>query len=168
VCSPASLEEMDIAKFRTAMFEFTCGARMAGIWPNWSWLNDADLNHVCSREDVTEYCLDWARKSEEFGDICAQLTSLANGDYKKEHKKWMTLSKKKASSENAPAVFSGAIDFAALQARSPSVRKNKAVVDEQGNLEAIVQQLQLVWDGSGENPWKDEKVQRERAAVILQ
>jgi hypothetical protein len=158
---------MDIGAFRFGMFEFACGARMTGLWRNWECVNDMDLNHVCSREDVMEFCMDWARLHDAFGDICVQLSALANGDYKKEHNKYLKLAKKNAGSENASAVFSGIIEYAALQARRPSVRQKKELVNEQTNLEAITTQLQLLWDGQEDNIYADEASNEERNAVSL-
>jgi hypothetical protein len=150
------------------MFEFGCGGRMVGLWPNWSAIGDMDLHHVCSREDVTQYCIDWPKNHDEFGDICSLVSALANGDFKKENAKWLKYAKKQASSENASALFSGAIDFANLQGRSSSVRKKKEVVDERANLEAIVVKLQAVWDGTEAIPPEHELALRDRGQVQLQ
>jgi hypothetical protein len=159
---------MDIGPFRVGMFEFACGARMVGLWPNWSIINDMDLNHVCSREDVTEFCVDWTRQHEEFGDICVQLSALANGDYKKEHSKWTKLAKQHASSENQSVALSGVVDYAKLIARSPSVRKRKQEVNQEATLDLITLQLQTVWNGKAENPYADEKAKEERDKVSLE
>jgi hypothetical protein len=159
---------MDIGAFRTAMFEFGCGGRMVGLWQHtWGWLNDMDLHHVCSREDVTQFCIDWPKNSDEFGDICSLVSAMANGDFKKEHAKWLKYARKRMSSENASAVFSGAIDFANLQGRSPSVRRKKQVVDEKSNLEAIVVHLQAVWDGTSAIAPENELAMRDRDQVKL-
>jgi hypothetical protein len=157
---------MDIVAFRTGMFEFACGGRMVGLFPEWHQLTVDDLDHVCSRTDVTTYCLDWCRSNLDFGDICSQVTALANGNFTKEHKKWMKMIRKNANSVNASVVLSGCLDLANLQLRSPSVRKSKEKVEEIDNLHAIVQALQLAWDGHPKNQPTTEAAVSERAIQL--
>lgn len=139
---------------------------MVGLFSEWHKLTIDDMDHVCSRTDVTSYCLDWARNNPDFGDICAQVTALANGDFPKEHRKWMKMIRKNANSVNASVVLSGCVDFANLQLRSPSQRLSKEKVEEIDNFNAVVVAMQSTWDGQAENQPTTLTAVQERVIIL--
>lgn len=62
-CNRRECEEKDLflQDLRQQVFEFGCGGRMAGLWPEWRDIQETDRDHFCTRSDVRDHCFTYAR-----------------------------------------------------------------------------------------------------------
>jgi len=88
----------DLHEFCHAIWDFACGGRIKGLFgTDWAEVDYQDRAHVCSRDRVFEYCIDWPRlHTDLFESIVQKITFLAIGDPADAERHWQAYLAKEA------------------------------------------------------------------------